>query len=149
MKSLVTALFLIIFLQPILAWDYTGPEVELIKLINTERQENGIPPLTINWEVARLARYKTEEMNKHQLFGHDSLIYGSPSQILDRYNIPYNSLGANIAKGQETAHDVMEDWRQSSGHMSNLLNASYTSAGVGLSRDDNGILYWKLILIAG
>ena len=147
-KALIAVLLFIISLQPVLAWEYIGPEAELISLINTERKAAGAPPLTIDWEVARLARYKSEEMKKHQLFSHESLIYGSPAQLLDRFDVAYTALGANIAMGQETARDVIDDWRKSSGHTDNLLNSDYTRAGVGLSWDDNGISYWTLILIA-
>ena len=141
------AILLMFAIVPIYAFAYEGPETELIALINSERAANGAPPLTINWEVARLARYKSEEMVKHRLFGHESLVYGSPSQTLDRFNIPYSTLGANIAMGQETAQDVMAAWQGSPGHNNNLLNIGYTSAGVGLSWDDDGIPYWTLILI--
>jgi len=130
------------------AYQYHGPEVELITLVNAERKANNVPPLAINWELARLARYKTEEMKTHQLISHESLIYGDPNETLDRFEVPYKSMGANIAMGQETAHDVIEAWLSTPGHHANLINPEYTSAGVGLSFDDNNIPYWTLILIA-
>ena len=150
MKTLLLAISIVMCLQPIslLATTlYNGPETELITLINSQREATGISPLSINWEVARLARYKSEEMMKHNLFGHESLIYGSPSQLLDRFSIPHSTLGANIAMGQETAQEVLKDWQNSPGHVSNLLNADFTSAGVGLCWDDEGIPYWTLILV--
>ena len=130
------------------AYQYKGPETELISLINNEREASGAPPLAINWEITRLARYKSEEMKKHRLFGHESLVYGNPAQILDRFHVPYSIVGANIAKGQETPQEVVDAWRNSPGHHANLLNQNFTSAGVGLSFDEYGIPYWTLILIA-
>lgn len=150
MKTLLFVISIIMCLQPLslqAATVYNGPETELIALINSEREATGVSPLSINWEVARLARYKSEEMMKHNLFGHESLIYGSPSQLLNRFSIPHSTLGANIAMGQETAQEVLRDWQNSSGHESNLLNTDYTSAGVGLCWDEKGIPYWTLILI--
>ena len=129
------------------SYQYKGPETELIDLVNSERKANGIPPLVINWEVTRLARYKSEEMRKHRLLGHESFAYGNPAQTLDRFHVPYSAVGANIAKGQETAQDVINAWRGSPGHHANLINQSFTSAGVGLSSDEYGIPYWTLILI--
>ena len=131
-----------------MSYQYQGAETDLITLINNERAANGAYPLAINWEVARLARYKSEEMRTHRLFGHESLVYGSLAQILDRFHVPYSAVGANIAKGQETAGEVMDAWRGSPGHHANLINQSFTSAGVGLSWDEYGIPYWTLILIA-
>jgi len=129
------------------AYSYHGPESELILLINAERAENGVPPLAINWEVMRVARYKSEEMKRHGLLSHESLVYGSPTQQLTRFQIPHSLVGANIAMGQETPQDVLEAWRNSRSHHSNLVNADYTSAGVGLSIDDGGIYYWTLMLV--
>ena len=130
------------------SYQYQGAEAKLIALINIEREANGAPPLAMNWEITRLARYKSEEMRKHRLFDHESLVYGNPAQTLDRFNISYSAVGANIAKGQETAQQVMDAWWGSPMHRANLVNENFTSAGVGLSLDEYGIPYWTLILIA-
>ena len=145
----VFALFLVLgFIQIAPAYQYEGAETELIALVNSERQASGIPPLQTNWEVTRLARYKSEEMKRHGLFDHESFVYGNPAQTLDYFHVPYSAIGANIAMGQETAHEVMEAWLCSPGHQANLVNQSFTSAGVGLSLDEDGIPYWTLILVA-
>jgi len=128
-------------------FEYTGPETELILLINEERKTNNAPLLILDWELARLARLRTEEMKTHKLFDHESLIYGSPVELLDRFRISYTLAGANIAKGQETPQDVLEAWQKSESHHSNIIDPNFTSAGVGLSWDDNGIAYWALLLI--
>ena len=149
-KSLVLVLVLGIASCLILtaaAFQYQGPETELIALINGEREAIGVPTLVVNWEVARLARNKSEEMTKHRLFGHESLVYGDPAQTLERFQVPYSAVGANIAMGQETAQEVLDAWLSSPGHRANLVNSEFSSAGVGLSWDENGIPYWTLILV--
>ena len=149
LKKLLIMLAFIISLQPLTAraYIYEGPEAELIMLINHVRQAYDVPPLSVNWELKRLARHKSEEMKNHQLFSHESLVYGNPSQMVERFHISYSALGANIAMGQETAKDVLEAWQGSPSHKNNIINAAFTSAGVGLSWDDAGIPYWTLILI--
>jgi len=129
-------------------YEYRGPESQLIALINSERQAIDIPPIAVNWEVSRLARYKSEEMKTHQMFTHESLLYGDPAELLTRFNVPFAKIGANIAMGQETPQEVLESWLSSPGHMANIVNPSFTSAGVGYSCDDNGISFWTLILVA-
>lgn len=37
-------------------------ESEVIRLVNEIRTENGLKPLTTNWELSRIARYKSEDM---------------------------------------------------------------------------------------
>jgi len=129
------------------AYNYQGPEAELIELINAERVKAGAEPLTVNWEVARLARYKSEEMKRYGMLSHESLVYGSPAQQLSRFQVSHGTVGANIAMGQETSFEVLDAWRNSKSHHANLVNAVYTSAGVGVSVDDDGIYYWTLLLV--
>lgn len=130
------------------AYQYQGPEAELIAILNEERKAQGIPPINIDWELTRLARYKSEEMKNHQLFHHESLIYGNPEQLLDRFQVPYNQVGANIAMGHDTPHQVINAWLNSPGHKANMVAPIFKAAGVGVSLDDNGIPYWTLILVA-
>jgi len=144
--SLLCLLFVIALTTT--AYDYSGPEAQLVQLINAERDANSIPPLNLDWELTRLARLKAEEMKTYKLFDHESLIYGSPSQLLDYYLIPYAKAGANIAMGQETPSDVLLAWCQSASHRANLVDECYTSVGVGFCWDDEGIPYWTLILVA-
>jgi uncharacterized protein YkwD len=44
----------------------------------------------------------------------------------------------NIARGQDTASDVMSSWMDSSGHRANILNCEYTKLGVGVHFGDGG-----------
>jgi len=146
--GLLLSIFIVFCLpNAVAAYSYQGPEAELIGLINAERTKTGAPPLTVNWEVARLARYKSEEMKRHGVISHESLVYGNPSQQLTRFQVPHSMVGANIAMGHETPQDVLEAWLNSQCHHVNLVSAEYTSAGVGVSVDDNGIYYWTLILV--
>ena len=41
-------------------------ESEVVRLVNAVRAENGLRPLSVNWELARVARYKSEDMAGHQ-----------------------------------------------------------------------------------
>ena len=126
---------------------YSGPEVELIDEINKYRLEQGITPLAINWEAARLARYKAEEMRLLDFFSHDSAVYGETGDMLVRFGILFSEAGVNIAMGQENVGEVVSAWFGSAGHRENLLNAAFTSAGAGISYDGD-IAYWTLILLS-
>jgi len=152
MKKKIAALSLLVILTflPLAAtaYEYHGPETELISLINKERELAGVPPLVVDWEIARLARYKSEDMKNHRLFDHESLVYGNPAQLMERFHAPFSQVSANIAMGQETPEEVINAWVSSDGHRANLLNPELTNAGVGLSQDEDGILYWTLMLVA-
>lgn len=40
----------------------TAQENEVVRLVNAERAKHGLQPLSINWELARVARYKSQDM---------------------------------------------------------------------------------------
>ncbi|MCL1883613.1 MAG: CAP domain-containing protein [Defluviitaleaceae bacterium] len=138
---------LILFFAMLMNFSFSGLETDLIHEINKEREAIGVSSLAINWEVSRLARYRSEEMVELSFFGHSSRIYGEPDEMLMHFGVPFNSAGVNIAKGQETAREVLDAWLSSSAHSENLLNANFTSAGVGIAYND-GLPYWTLFLIS-
>ena len=129
-------------------FSFASPETELVALVNQERQNAGLSTLAINWEVARLARYRTEEMQTLGFFGHDSKLYNAPDEMLIRFGVEFCQAGVSIAKGQNTAADVFAAWFASAEHREKLLNPNFTSAGVGLTYSADGTPYWALMLIS-
>jgi uncharacterized YkwD family protein/spore coat assembly protein SafA len=122
-------------------------ENEVIRLVNVERAKYGLPALKANWELSRVARYKSQDMVNKGYFAHQSPTYGSPFTMMQSFGISYSSAGENIAKGQRTPAEVMNSWMSSPGHRSNILKASYTQIGVGLAKDKNGIACWTQMFI--
>lgn len=122
-------------------------ENEILKLVNAERSKNGLSALSMDWQVSRVASYKSQDMADANYFSHTSPTYGTPFQMLSSFNIKYKSAGENIAKGQKTATSVMEAWMNSSGHKANILNANYTHLGVGYV-EKNGTTYWTQMFVS-
>ena len=121
-------------------------EEEIIAICNQLRQERGLPPFSINWEAARVARHKTEGMMNHVYFSHDSPVYGSFFDMLNNFNIPYYAAGENIARGFVTPQSVVDAWMASPNHRQNILSKSFTQAGAGYSTDGTSH-YWSIIFI--
>ena len=86
----------------------TSFEQEVIRLVNEIRTENGLRPLTYDWELSRVARYKSQDMKDNKYFSHTSPVYGSPFQMMKSFGIKYRSAGENIAKGYATPEAVVE-----------------------------------------
>jgi len=119
-------------------------ESEVIRLVNEARAENGLPALKTNWELSRVARYKSQDMKDKRYFSHTSPTYGSPFTMMKNFGITYRSAGENIAKGQRTPAAVVQAWMNSQGHRANILNKSFTEIGVGYVADGN---YWTQMFI--
>lgn len=120
-------------------------EREVIRLVNIERQKNGLPALKEHWELSRVARHKSNDMSNKGYFSHTSPTYGSPFDMIRSYGIQYRSAAENIAQGQRSAQQVVNSWLNSSGHRQNIMNRNFTHIGVGL--DKNGY-YWTQMFIA-
>ena len=117
-------------------------EKEVVTLVNQERAKVGLAPLKDNWELSRVARYKSEDMANKNYFSHTSPTYGSPFDMIKNFGIKYMAAGENIAMGQQTSASVMTAWMNSSGHKANILNANFTEIGVGVARNKSGTIYW-------
>jgi len=119
-------------------------EQEVVKLVNAERAKAGLPSLKEDWELSRVAKYKSQDMHDKNYFDHTSPTYGTPFTMMKNFGITYKSAGENIAKGQKSATEVVNAWMNSEGHRANILNKNYTHIGVGFVQDGN---YWSQMFI--
>ena len=122
----------------------TSFESEVVRLVNEIRVQNSLKPLTANWELSRVARYKSQDMRDRGYFSHTSPTYGTPFQMIKAFGLSFRTAGENIAKGYATSQAVVNGWMNSSGHRANILNASYTQIGVGYVAQGH---YWTQMFI--
>lgn len=115
---------------------------QVIQLVNEQRAANGLKPLTANAQLTNTATLKSQDMAKLNYFDHTSPTYGSPFDMMKKYDISYRTAGENIAMGQTTPAQVMQGWMNSPGHRANILNASFTQIGVGIAKNAQGQLIW-------
>ncbi|SHH01386.1 SafA/ExsA family spore coat assembly protein [Tepidibacter thalassicus] len=127
--------------------DIKSIEQEVIRLVNIERSKRGLPLLSHNWELSRVARYKSQDMIDKNYFSHISPTYKSPFEMMRNFGIKFSYAGENIAYGQRTAQEVMNSWMNSPGHRKNILSPNYTQIGVGLAIKSNGTKYWTQMFI--
>ncbi len=120
----------------------SAQEDEVIRLVNVERSKAGLMQLTKNWELSRVARYKSADMANKGYFSHTSPTYGSPFQMMENFGLRFSAAAENLAYGQRTPQEVMNAWMGSPGHRSNIMSATYTQIGVGMAKDSKGVLYW-------
>ena len=129
---------------PALGTETLDYEQEVIRLVNIERAKYGLPALTEDWELSRVARYKSQDMKDKRYFSHTSPTYGSPFDMMKSFGLSYRTAGENIAMGQRTPQQVVNAWMNSSGHRANILNSSYKKIGVGYVASGN---YWTQMFI--
>jgi len=125
----------------------TTLENEVIRLTNIERTKRGLGALKANWQLSRVARYKSQDMINKNYFAHQSPTYGSPFDMMESFGLRFASAGENIAMGQKTPQEVVNAWMNSPGHKGNILSTSFTEIGVGLARDKYGRYYWTQMFL--
>lgn len=123
-------------------------ENAVIQLVNQERTKDGLPPLTANWELSRVARYKSMDMRDNHYFSHTSPLYGTPFTMIKNFGISFSAAGENIAAGQATPQSVVQAWMNSPGHRANILSKTYTQIGVGYAQGGSYQCYWSQMFIA-
>ena len=143
-------------LKPALSVDsraqVVSDEQDLIAAINTERQEQGLQPLTIDPLLTETARAHSREMADLNYFDHRSPVSDEKTP-LSRYikslhewgeRKPDTALvGENLFYCSATTETynmayAHESLMHSPGHRANILEARYTKVGVGLYRDSQG-----------
>ena len=116
-------------------------ELEVVSLVNIEREKNGLKPFTVSEKLSDVARLKSKDMADNGYFSHTSPTYGSPFDMMRQFGINYRTAGENIAKGYPSAQSVVNGWMNSPGHRANILNPSFNTIGVGAYKSGNTI-YW-------
>ncbi len=112
-------------------------ELDVINFVNQERAKYGLSKLKIDEILTKAARLKSNDMLKNKYFSHESPSYGLPTDMLKNifsyeFNGYYLGAGENIATGQTTARQVVDEWLNSKPHKENILNPNYKYIGVGL-----------------
>ncbi len=125
----------------------TTQAAEILNLVNQERAKAGVPALTLSEKLTSIAYTKAKDMADKNYFSHQSPTYGSPFDMLKQFGVSYSYAGENIAAGQKTAAEVMNNWMNSSGHKANILNKNYTQLGVGFYRGGQYGTEWVQLFI--
>ncbi|MHC4661288.1 MAG: CAP domain-containing protein [Planctomycetota bacterium] len=117
-------------------------ERSVLDMVNTERANAGLGPLTWCNGLYALAKAHSNDMCARSFFDHVNPENEDPT---DRATLghagsftftpicpnPYGGVGENIAHGYATPAAVMQGWMNSPGHRANILNSGYTHIGVG------------------
>lgn len=121
-------------------------EQKTLNLVNSERAAQGLSALTLDPELSRLARMKSEDMRDNHYFAHESPTYGRVADMLTQFGYSYAGCGENIAHHAtvERAHIA---FMSSEGHRRNILMSSWTKIGIGVCYDANGYVYVTEIFV--
>jgi uncharacterized protein YkwD len=115
----------------------SGPEAQVLTLVNRERAAAGCAAVTADTRLAALARAHSADMRDRAFFSHTNPDGQDPWARAAAAGIG-NLRAENIARGQADAASVMTAWMNSAGHRANILNCSLHSLGVGVATGSGG-----------
>ncbi len=123
---------------------YQSYAEEVLNLVNKERTNNGLSKLTLRNDICAIANERAKEiLNQYSHTRPDGTkVYES---IVFEWNMA-NTAAENLAKGQNSASEVMNDWINSDTHRKNILDSRYSGLGVGFY-ENNGVCYWVQIFV--
>ena len=117
---------------------------DILLAVNREREKVGVPPLKRNLMLQTSAQAYAADMKNRNFFSHESpegetyreRIQRSGYGTITSENCECRSFslafGENLARGQLTAEDVMDDWMASPGHRANILTEHFIDIGIGI-----------------
>lgn len=108
---------------------------QVLNLVNEQRTANGLNKLTLDVTICKMSDVRADEVSTY--FSHTRPNGTSCFTIFDEYDYSYSAVGENIAKGQTSAQQVMDDWMNSSGHRANILSSKFTKIGIGYDSATN------------
>ncbi|MEU3726809.1 CAP domain-containing protein, partial [Streptomyces sp. NPDC031705] len=115
-----------------------GVAGQVIALVNSERAAAGCGPLKEDAQLRDAAQGHSDDMARRDFFSHTNPDGADPGARTTAAGYRWSTYGENIAKGQQTAQDVMDSWMKSPGHRANILNCSFKDIGVGIHSGSGG-----------
>ena len=127
----------------------SAQEWEVLRLVNVERMNEGLAPLTMFAAMQTATDIRALEIVES--FSHTRPDGTDCFTVLDEVGVNWSSVGENIAAGQQTPAAVMNSWMNSPGHRANILTAGFRHIGVGYtySQGSSYGAYWVQLFCTG
>ncbi|MFF0204032.1 sigma-70 family RNA polymerase sigma factor [Streptomyces sp. NPDC005017] len=111
---------------------------QVLALVNAERAKAGCSPVTQNSTLDTAAQRHSDDMAARGFFDHTNPDGEDPGDRITAAGYTWSTYAENIARGQQTAADVMRSWMDSPGHRANILNCSVKETGLGVHQGSGG-----------
>lgn len=109
-----------------------GPAESVLSAVNAARAKAGCAPLRMNPKLAAAAKSHARAMAEQNFFAHSGKDGSRLPGRITRQGYDYQSAAENIAAGQDSPREVVQDWLQSSGHRKNILDCKLSETGIAV-----------------
>jgi hypothetical protein len=105
-------------------------EQQLMELINTYRQQNGLSALSPSPNLSRAAAWMSEDLTANGLWSHNDSLGRTPFTRVPDCGYGSSGIGENIAR-TSSAQGAFNLWLSSPGHKANMLHPAWKVVGIG------------------
>ncbi|WP_247869797.1 CAP domain-containing protein [Herbaspirillum sp. ST 5-3] len=130
---------------------------EVLDRLNQARASNrmcgntfskAVGPLSWNGKLFEAAAAHATDMATKNYFSHESQDGRIFSERITATGYNWTAVGENIAAGQTSVEQVINNWLQSPAHCDNIMNGSFSEVGAACVRNDASTYkqYWTLEL---
>lgn len=126
--------------------DQSAVEDAILSALNNVRSQNGLAPLDADDQLAEVAYDHSTDMLDNNYFDHTDKNGCDPVCRLKDAGISYNTMGENIYWATDASNDpeslaqrIVNDWMNSPAHRANILNTSFTTAGIGVADEGSKV----------
>lgn len=107
---------------------------QIVNAINSQRQANGLSPVSVNPILNLAALAKAQDMRNRNYFAHVAPDGKSDFDFIKEAGYRYQAAGSNIAEGNfGGSQGVVNAWMDSSGHRANILADFGQDIGIGIA----------------
>jgi uncharacterized protein YkwD len=121
---------------------FSADDLEMLRLVNTERARVGVGPLRLNSMLGEAADVRAYE--SYVNFSHTRTNGSRFSTAITEVGYNWSYVGENLAAGNRSVLASFNQWMNSQGHYENMIRPEYEFMGVGYYENLNGIYryYW-------
>ena len=137
--------FILLFFLITSSFSKEGLNHDILKYTNQFRRSKGLSVLIMRDDLNTIARRHSEDMAKGRSgFGHTG--YDQREQQVQKLIKPFHAMAENVAYGAGSGKQVVDLWKNSSGHRRNMLG-NYKYIGIGTACNKQGIIFYTQIFV--
>ena len=119
---------------------------ELVEQIQLERDREGLSALMLDETLCSVAAEYACRMIEGDFFAHvDPQTESTPGSRVTASGYEFYAVGENLAAGQETVTDVVQQWMESPTHRANILDDTWRATGIAVRTGGEYGVYWVQI----
>ena len=140
-NSLVISFISLTLFISLTSFSPAGLVDDVLNYTNKFRKSHGLPALVMRDDLNTIAQRHSEDMARGRTgFGHS----GFNQRLSQASRKGFSTFAENVAYGPGSGKEVVNMWKNSSGHRRNILG-HYRYIGIGTAKDRHGVIYYTQV----